>query len=107
MVFNNIVEDNERYINAIWIPQFLINNGDEAEKRVKRITDFSISMKKSFFVSEEIYFCNYEYLKNGFLALPKGSDVIFNESMIFGMLHTEVEKSSTGMPIYAKLIDRN
>jgi hypothetical protein len=108
LVFNNIVEDNEKYINSLWVPQFCVTQGNQsAEKKVKRITDFSISMKKSFFLSEEIYFCNQEFIRNGFLPLPKNSDVIFRESMIFGILHTDVEKSSTGMPIYAKLIDRN
>jgi hypothetical protein len=27
--------------------------------------------------------------------------------MIIGFLHSEIEKASTGMPIYAKLIDKN
>lgn len=108
LVFNNIVEDNEKYINCLWVPQFCITaNKESSEKKVKRITDFSISMKKSFFLSEEIYFCNHEFIRNGFTPLPKTTDIIFRESMIFGMLHTDVEKSSTGMPIYAKLIDRN
>jgi hypothetical protein len=51
LLFNNIIEDNERFINSIWIPQFTICDG-ESGKTVKRITDFSISMKKSFFLSE-------------------------------------------------------
>ena len=58
IVFNNIVEDNEKYINCIWLPQFTVCDGEEG-KEVKRITDFSISMKKSFFLSEEIYFANH------------------------------------------------
>jgi len=47
-------------------------------------------MKKSFFLSEEIYLCNNEYIRNGYSPIPKNSDIIFKESMIFGMLHTEV-----------------
>lgn len=91
LVFNNIVQDNQKYINAIWIPQFCITKDkNESEKKVKRITDFSISMKKSFFLSEEIYLCNNEYIRNGYSPIPKNSDIIFKESMIFGMLHTEV-----------------
>jgi hypothetical protein len=55
---------------------------------VKRITDFSISMKKSFFISEEIYFANHEYIKNAVSLLPKGADVIFRESLVIGFLHS-------------------
>ena len=25
LVFNNIVEDTERYVNSFWLPQFVIN----------------------------------------------------------------------------------
>jgi len=64
-------------------------------------------MKKSFFLSEEIYFANHEYIKNGISLIPKQSDIIFRESFIFGFMHTEIEQSSTGMPLYAKLIDKN
>ncbi len=64
-------------------------------------------MKKSFFLSEEIYFANHEYIKNGVSLLPKGADVIFRESLIVGFLHSEIEKASTGMPLYAKLVDKS
>ena len=104
LVFNNIVEDSEKFVNSFWIPQFKVNI--DGGKEVKRITDFSISMKKSFFLSEEIYFCNNEYIKNAISFLPKKSDVIFRESLIVGYLHTEVEGGSTGMPLYAKLVDK-
>ena len=88
----------------MWVPQFAITDGEG--KQVKRITDFSISMKKSFYLSEEIYFANHEYVKSAVSLLPKQADVILHESLIFGFLHSEVEQSSTGMPLYAKLIDR-
>lgn len=74
---------------------------------MKRITDFSISMKKSFYLSEEIYFANHEYIRNGISFIPKKSDIIFNKSVIMGFLHTDVESGSTGMPIYAKMIDQS
>ena len=64
-------------------------------------------MKKSFFLSEEIYFCNHEYIKNAISFLPKKSDVIFRESLIVGFLHSSVEAGSTGMPLYAKMIDKD
>lgn len=52
LVFNNIVNDEEKYVNAIWAPQFCVTESkEESEKKVKRITDFSISMKKSFYLS--------------------------------------------------------
>ena len=104
LVFNNIVEDTEKFVNSFWVPQFMIST--DLGKEVKRITDFSISMKKNFFLSEEIYFGNHDYIKNAMSLLPKSSDVIFRDSVIFGFLHTNVEKSSTGMPLYAKLIDK-
>ena len=63
-------------------------------------------MKKSFFLSEEIYFSNHEYIKNGISLLPKKSDVIYQEAVIMGFLHTAVESGSTGMPIYAKMIEK-
>lgn len=50
LVFNNIIEDGLRFVNCIWLPQWAIC--EEGEKRVKRVTDFSISMKKSFFLAE-------------------------------------------------------
>lgn len=50
LLFNNVVEDSEKFVNSFWVPQFAINS--EQGKMVKRITDFSISMKKSFFLSE-------------------------------------------------------
>lgn len=50
LIFNNIVEDTEKFVNCIWLPQFTICDGEEG-KMVKRITDFSISMKKSFYLS--------------------------------------------------------
>ena len=81
-------------------------NAEAGGKEVKRITDFSITMKKSFFLSEEIYFSNHEYIKNGISFLPKKSDVIYREAVIVGFLHTAVEAGSTGMPLYAKLIDK-
>jgi len=87
------------------MPQFAVCDGSEG-KEVKRITDFSISMKKSFYLSEEIYFCNNEYIKHAVNPLPKQADVIFRESLIIGFMHTEIEKASTGMPIYGKLIDK-
>lgn len=105
LVFNNIVEDTEKFINCIWLPQFSVCDGEEG-KEVKRITDFSISMKKSFFLSEEIYFANHEYIKSGASLMPKQADVVFLESVIVGFMHTAVEEASTGMPIYAKLIDK-
>lgn len=74
---------------------------------MKRITDFSISMKKSFFLSEELYYANHEYIKNAFSFLPKKSDVIYREAVIIGFLHTDVEAGSTGMPIYSKMIDKS
>ena len=46
LIFNNIVEDTERYVNSFWLPQFVINT--DSGKQVKRITDFSITMKKKF-----------------------------------------------------------
>jgi hypothetical protein len=49
LVFNNVVEDTEKFVNSFWFPQFVVNS--EHGKEVKRITDFSISMKKSFFLS--------------------------------------------------------
>ena len=104
LLFNNIVEDTERYVNSFWLPQFVINT--DSGKQVKRITDFSITMKKSFFLSEEIYFSNHEYIKNGISLLPKKSDVIYKEAVIMGFLHTTVESGSTGMPIYAKMIEK-
>ena len=104
LIFNNIIENAERFVNCMWVPQFAVAEG--AGKQVKRITDFSISMKKSFYISEEIYFANHEYVKAGVSLLPKQADVIFHESLIFGFLHSEVEQASTGMPLYAKLIDR-
>jgi hypothetical protein len=76
ILFNNIVEDNEKFLNCIWVPQFAVCSGEEG-KTVKRITDFSISMKKSFFLSEEIYFANNEYIKHGTSLLPKQNDAIF------------------------------
>ena len=63
-------------------------------------------MKKSFFLSEEIYFANHEYIKHAVSLLPKAADVIFRESLVPGFLHAEVEKASTGMPLYAKLVDK-
>lgn len=33
-------------------------------------------MKKSFYLSEEIYFANQEYVKNAVSLLPKQADVI-------------------------------
>jgi hypothetical protein len=63
-------------------------------------------MKKSFYLSEEIYFANQEYIKHGVSLLPKQADAIFHESIIFGFLHSEVEQASTGMPLYAKLVDK-
>jgi hypothetical protein len=63
-------------------------------------------MKKSFFLSEEIYFANHEFIKNAISYIPKKSDVIFKEALIVGFLHTDVEAGSTGMPLYAKLIDK-
>lgn len=57
LLFNNVVEDSEKFVNSFWVPQFAINS--EQGKMVKRITDFSISMKKSFFLSEEIYYANH------------------------------------------------
>lgn len=50
LVFNNVVEDTEKYVNSFWVPQFTFKGDDS--KEVKRVTDFSITMKKSFFLSE-------------------------------------------------------
>ncbi len=73
----------------MWVPQFCVTESrKDSEKKVKRITDFSITMKKSFYLSEEIFFCNKEYIKNGILPLPKKSDVVFVDSVIIGILHT-------------------
>jgi hypothetical protein len=75
LVFNNIIEDGLRFVNCIWLPQWTVS--DQGQKRVKRITDFSISMKKSFFLAEEIYFANEQYIKAGVSLLPKQADVLF------------------------------
>ncbi len=88
LVFNNICEDGLRFVNCLWLPQWTVS--EEGQKRVKRITDFSISMKKSFFLAEEIYFANYQYIKAGVSLLPKQADVLFQEALIFGFLHSEV-----------------
>lgn len=50
LLFNNIVEEGERFVASFWLPQIAVADA-EGEKAVKRITDFSISMKKSFFLS--------------------------------------------------------
>ena len=47
-------------------------------------------MKKSFFLSEEIYFANHEYIKHAVSLLPKAADVIFRESLVLGFLHAAV-----------------
>ena len=92
-------------MNSIWVPQVAICDGERPGKRVSRVTDFSISMKKSFFLSEEIYWANHQYIKAGLDLLPAPADLLFRESLIVGMLHTHLERHSTGMPLYAKLID--
>ncbi len=104
LVFNNIIMDDLKHVNAMWIPQFCVTN--DGGKVVKRITDFSITMKKSLFLGEEMFFCNCEYVRNGVLAVPKMGDVIFAGAVVVGLLHSDVEKVSTGLPIYAKMIDR-
>ena len=38
--------------------------------------------------------------------MVKNTDVVFLQSVIMGLMHTDIEKASTGMPIYAKLIDK-
>lgn len=50
LLFNNLIEDGLRFVNALWLPQWAVS--EEGQKRVKRVTDFSISMKKSFFLAE-------------------------------------------------------
>lgn len=51
LLFNNLVEDEQRFVNSIWMPQMTVSDGNNG-KQVQRITDFSISMKKSFFLAE-------------------------------------------------------
>ncbi len=104
LVFNNVVADDNKHVNAMWVPQFCVTDG--GRKMVKRITDFSITMKKSLFLAEEMFFCNHEYVRNGVLAMPRTGDVVFAGAVMVGLLHSDVERASTGLPIYAKMVDR-
>jgi hypothetical protein len=97
LIFNNIVKDDQQYIENLWLKQFMINKEDVhahkfCKKQVTRITDFSITMKKNIWLTEDIYFCNREYIKNGISYRPNETDVILLEPYIYGLLHSDIEK---------------
>lgn len=97
----------------MWLPQFMINDADDnkahkyCKKRITRVSDFSITMKKNIWLAEEVYFCNKEYIKPGVSYSPHQTDVVFLEPLIFGVLHNDIEKESPGVPLYGRVIDKN
>jgi hypothetical protein len=95
LIFNNIVRDDRQHIENLWLRQFMINKEEpEAQrfckKQITRVTDFSITMKKNIWLTEDIYFCNHEYIKNGISYRPNVKDVILLEPYIYGLLHSDI-----------------
>lgn len=111
LIFNNIVRDDREYIENMWLRQFKVNLEDPhankfCKKQVTRVTDFSITMKKNIWLTEDLYFCNKEYIKSGVSYAPSQTDLVMLDPYIYGILHNDIEKESTGVPLFAKLIDR-
>lgn len=111
LLFNNIVRDEREYVENLWLPQFKVNRQDEhaqkfCQKQVTRVTDFSITMKKNIWLTEDIYFCNREYVRSAVSFAPHQTDVLMLDPYIFGLLHTDIEKESPGVPLFSKLIDK-
>ena len=101
-----MVGEGSQYVECFWMPQFAIS--DSKAKEVRRVTDFSHNMKKGLYMAEDIFFANNEYIPNGLQISPPGEDdIVFMESLIVGFVHQTVEDSLTGLPIYAKLIDKD
>jgi hypothetical protein len=63
-------------------------------------------MKKNIWLTEEVYFCNREFVRAAVSFTPRQTDVLVMEPYIFGVLHTDIEKESPGVPLYSKVIEK-
>ena len=56
ILFNNVIGTQKDHVECLWMPQFAVTG--VSQKKVSRLTDFNVNMKKGLYLSEDVFLAN-------------------------------------------------
>ncbi len=109
LCFSNVIYRETRPLQALWVPQFLLSDVEEEtlelKKRIFRLTDFSVAMGKSMWLSEDHGFCSKQFLPPALRYRKAGSDASLGLPMLVGYFNKKHDEALGYQPVWARLVE--